>query len=96
MKQMNEQIEQITKSWRDEFEAKLPELLEEAEAKLREDFVTVDLPELLEQAEEEITRKFIEIDLPVLLEQAEEKLREDFEEELQENLDKVDEETAAG
>jgi hypothetical protein len=56
MKQ-NEQIEQITKSWREEFDAKLPELLEEAEAKLRDNFVTVDLPELLEQAEEEITRR---------------------------------------
>src|SRR5260370_40405134 len=46
MKQMNEQIEQITKSWRDEFEAKLPAVLEETEEKLPEDFVNGALPEL--------------------------------------------------
>jgi hypothetical protein len=84
------QTEQVTKLWREQFEAKLPELLEQAEVELRDKFVTTSLPELLEKAEEDLRDNFETTSLPELLEKAEEELRDNFEEELQENLDKVD------
>src|SRR5216684_2796334 len=54
----SEQI--ITKLWREDFEARLPDLLEEAEAKLREDFEATSLPGLLEEAEEKLREDFEE------------------------------------
>jgi hypothetical protein len=73
--------------FRDEFEEKLPELLQKAEETLREAFEEDTLPKLLEKSKEQLREQFEEESLPALLEKAEEFMRETFENELPERLE---------
>jgi hypothetical protein len=88
-KATQEDWDRLKKPFRDGFEEKLPELLEQAKQVLIEEFKEDSLPGLLEKAEEQLLDQFETQSLPVLLEKAEEELQENFENELAERLERA-------